>query len=386
MDSRMGTPLSTFESTFGSEKPDDYSDKYSLESDASRSTPASSENAHDLEAQSLLEQDGVKEQDPAHSTPTSQPDQAAPERRTALSTKLIYLGAYFLLNLTLTVSNKAIMTNVRFPWLLTTMHASATSLGCFALMGLGYLEVKRLTTRETLVLTAFSFLFTLNIAISNVSLAAVSVPFHQILRSTCPVATILIYKVVYARGYSTQTYLSMIPLILGVALATAGDYYATLVGFLLTALGVVLAAVKTVATNRLITGQFSPLEVLLLMSPLAAIQCVVYAFAAGEVAAVRIAIADGAFSSPMLGGGLLVNACMAFVLNIVSFQTNKVAGALTISVCGNVKQALTILLGIVLFHVHVGMLNAFGMLVTLGGAAYYSKVELDTKRSKSAKG
>jgi hypothetical protein len=70
-------------------------------------------------------------------------------------------------------------------------------------------------------------------------------------------------------------------------------------------------------------------------------------------------------------------------LNIVSFQTNKVAGALTISVCGNVKQALTILLGIVLFHVQVGALNAFGMLVTLAGAAWYSKVELDNKKNKS---
>jgi len=253
-------------------------------------------------------------------------------------------------------------------------------------MGMGYLEVKRLNTRETAVLTAFSFLFTLNIAISNVSLAAVSVPFHQIMRSLCPIATILIYRVVYQRTYSTMTYWSMVPLITGVALATAGDYYATLTGFLLTALGVILASIKTVATNRLITGKFSPMEVLLLMSPLAATQCVVYAFATGEVAAVRVAIAEGAFSSPWLGFGLVANACIAFALNIVSFQTNKVAGALTISVCGNVKQALTILLGIVLFHVHVGLLNAVGMLVTLCGAAFYSKVELDNKRSKSQSG
>lgn len=251
------------------------------------------------------------------------------------------------------------------------------------MMGLGYLKVKRLTARESAVLTAFSFLFTLNIAISNVSLDAVSVPFHQILRSTCPIATILIYRWVYGRTYSNETYLSMIPLILGVGLATAGDYYATMAGFLLTALGVVLAAVKTVATNRLITGAFAPMEVLLLMSPLAATQCVVYAFMTGEVYQFRAALAEGAFASRTFGVGLVANACIAFALNIVSFQTNKVAGALTISVCGNVKQALTILLGIVLFAVPVGRLNALGMLVTIAGAAYYSKVELDNKRAKA---
>ncbi|KAK3628264.1 hypothetical protein LTR22_022430 [Elasticomyces elasticus] len=327
MESRMSTPLSQSDS---SEKFDDYSEKMSSESDHSKMSPVDS--PRDLEAQAFL---GDANQTEAGSTV---PQQVAHEHRTSFSTKLAFLVVYFFLNLTLTVSNKAILGSVRFPWLLTTLHASATSIGCFALMGMGYLEVKRLNTRETLV---------------------------------------------YGRTYSKETYISMIPLILGVALATAGDYYATLIGFLLTALGVVLAAIKTVATNRLITGKFSPMEVLLLMSPLAAMQCAVYAFANGEVAAVRIAIADGAFSSPMLGYGLAANACIAFALNIVSFQTNKVAGALTISVCGNVKQALTIMLGIVLFHVHVGLVNGFGMIVTLGGAAYYSKVELDTKRSKS---
>lgn len=266
------------------------------------------------------------------------------------------------------------------------MHASATSIGCFAMMGFGYLKVKRLTARESAVLTAFSFLFTLNIAISNVSLDAVSVPFHQIMRSTCPVVTILIYRAVYGRTYSTQTYLSMMPLIFGVVLATAGDYYATLTGFLLTLLGVVLASVKTVATNRLITGSFSPMEVLLLMSPLAATQCVVYAFMTGEVYQFRVALAEGALSSSTLGAGLFANACIAFLLNIVSFQTNKVAGALTISVCGNVKQALTIMLGIFLFNVRVGVMNAAGMVVTIAGAAYYSKVELDNKRAKAQSG
>merc|ERR1712014_515943 len=168
--------------------------------------------------------------------------------------KLLFLAAWFFFNLALTISNKAVLGKAKFPWLLTTLHASATSIGCFGLMGLGMVKLTALSTRENLILLAFSVLFTVNIAISNVSLAMVSVPLHQIMRSTCPVVTILIYRTLYNRSYSTPTYLSMIPLIFGVGLATAGDYYCTLIGFLLTALGVILAAVKTVATNRLMTG------------------------------------------------------------------------------------------------------------------------------------
>lgn len=131
------------------------------------------------------------------------------------------------------------------------------------MLGFGAIKLTQLGTRENLILVAFSFLFTINIAVSNLSLAMVSVPFHQIMRSTCPVVTILIYRIAYGRTYSTQTYITMIPLIFGVALSTAGDYYFTVIGFSMTLLGVVLASVKTVATNRLMTGslKLSALEV-----------------------------------------------------------------------------------------------------------------------------
>lgn len=251
------------------------------------------------------------------------------------------------------------------------------------MLGFGAIKLTDLGTRENLVLLAFSFLFTINIAISNVSLAMVSVPFHQIMRSTCPVVTILIYRVLYGRHYSTQTYLTMIPLIFGVGLSTAGDYYFTLAGFLMTGLGVILASVKTVATNRLMTGplKLPALELLLRMSPLAAVQCVIYAFMTGEAEQFRNSYLRGDFSKTF-GAALFVNAVTAFCLNIVGFQANKMAGALTITVCGNLKQALTIGLGIILFHVDVGITNAVGMLITIAGAVWYSKVELDNKRSK----
>lgn len=65
--------------------------------------------------------------------------------------------------------------------------------------------------------------------------------------------TICIYRFMYNRTYSTQTYLSLVPIICGVGLATFGDYYFTIMGFLLTFLGVVLASVKTV-TSKLVRG------------------------------------------------------------------------------------------------------------------------------------
>lgn len=124
------------------------------------------------------------------------------------------------------------------------------------------------------------------------------------------------------------------------------------------------------------------LEILLRMSPLAALQSIIFSAATGELSSFLQFHADGHFSRATMYA-LAGNGLLAFLLNITSFQTNKLAGALTISVCGNIKQCLTILLGIVLFNVKVGPLNGAGMFVALAGAAWYSKVELSSKMKKN---
>ncbi|KAF4631336.1 hypothetical protein G7Y89_g6793 [Cudoniella acicularis] len=195
------------------------------------------------------------------------------------------------------------------------------------------------------------------------------------MRSTTPIFTILIYRIRFNRSYSTKVYISLIPIVLGVGLATYGDYYFTVIGFILTLLGVVLAAVKTVVTNRIMTGPLalSPLEILFRMSPLAFIQALTYSHLTGELSSFCDCLTSSFFRESLiittsstavlsiiphlplpsyqLTLALLGNGLLAFVLNISSFATNKNAGALTITVCGNVKQCLTILLGIVIFGV-----------------------------------
>ena len=220
----------------------------------------------------------------------------------------------------------------------------------------------------------------------------VSMPFHQILRSTTPIFTILIYRLRYNRSYSSKTYFSLIPIVLGVGLATYGDYYFTPTGFLLTLLGVVLAAIKTVVTNRVMTGslKLSPLEVLFRMSPLAFIQALIYSYVSGELAALNISLASLAssnFIAQILPNrrtalALLGNGFLAFVLNIASFSANKNTGALTMTVCGNVKQCLTVLLGILVFGVKVGWVNGVGMVIALVGAWWYGVLEVGSRMRK----
>ncbi|CAO3606996.1 unnamed protein product [Cunninghamella echinulata] len=235
-----------------------------------------------------------------------------------------------------------------------------------------------------MVMLMFSVLYTINIAISNVSLNLVNVAFHQVVRSMTPVFTVIISIAFLQKSYSRMIYLSLCPVVLGVGFATIGEFDYTVIGFLLTVLGTILAAVKTIVTNRVQVGRLKlhPLDLLLRMSPLAFIQCVFYAYATGELERVR------EFSSTNmtfhLATGLLINGILAFALNIVSFTANKKTSALTMTVAGNVKQVLSIILAVIIFKVNINMTNAFGILLTLVGGAWYGNVELSEKVKANA--
>ncbi|CAL3966825.1 unnamed protein product [Diplocarpon coronariae] len=311
------------------------------------------------------------------------PETVPLEYSTPLSMKLFYLGTYLLLNLSLTIHSKMLLGKFHYPFLLTAFHTGTTSVGCYILMLRGYIKPTVLSLQDNLVIVAFSILCTINIAISNVSLALVSVAFHQIVRSTAPVFTILIYKLFFGRSYSLPTYLCCIPIIIGVSMVAYGEFDFTAWGFTLTTFGVILAALKTVISNRLMTGTLSlpPLELLLRISPLAAFQSLVYAMLTGEGSGFKQFVVDGSLT-PGWTAALISNSCIAFVLNISSFSTNKVAGALTMTICGNLKQVLTVLLGIIIFNVEIGVFNGTGMIIAIVGGAIYSQVELGNKLRK----
>ena len=114
------------------------------------------------------------------------------------------------------------------------------------------------------------------------------------------------------------------------------------------------------------------------MSPLACIQSLLYASATGELAALQGAGLTSKTLAAVVGNGGL-----AFVLNVVSFTTNKMVGALSMTVAGNVKQCLSVVVGVWVFRVKVGWLNGTGIVVALVGGAWYASIEAARKKRRA---
>ncbi|KAI9006958.1 triose-phosphate transporter family-domain-containing protein [Hyaloraphidium curvatum] len=301
---------------------------------------------------------------------------------------------YFLVNLGITIHNKVVLATLgfRFPWLLTAVHSATTFMGAISLIPLGVFQPSnKLTTADQVTLAGFSVLYTVNIAVSNISLGMVSLPFHQIVRAMGPAVTVILELLVYGKSRSRRVYLTLVPVCLGVALSSAGDLEFTWMGAAMTVFGVILACWKQLVTNQLLVGplKLHPLDLLWRMSLLSAIQCAAISQLNGETQRLtgymdKLSSGGMPFDWSTFTFHMTTNAVLAFLINYVSFAAAAIIGPLAISVAANVKQVMVIILSIFMFGFRMTPLNAIGVPVTLLGGMLYSRESAAEKAAAAA--
>lgn len=306
---------------------------------------------------------------------------------TSFREKSVWMVLYFSLSLVLTIQNKWVMSRFSYPYVLTGVHALCNSVGILGLILLGKFKPVSLTRRQASNLFLFSILYAVNIAVSNASLNLVTVPVHQVVRSLTPIMVVLLSLVVLHQRFALRTYLCLGTVTFGVAIATYGNYGLTVYGLLLTLLGALLAAIKTLTATSMLKApagtKLSPLDILFFMSPLAVVHMVVFAFASGEATKVYELICGLHGTESVPYKHLFYNGLIAFALNVVSFTANKKTGPVAVSVAANIKQVLSIVLAIFVFDLHVAPFNACGILITLSAGVWYAQIEFSAKKEKA---
>ena len=291
----------------------------------------------------------------------------------------------------MTLLNKAAFAKVdfRYPYFLSAVHMAVNALGSqFVFWSLerrhnevsdvndkalpstggeswiskvfGNLQRKSLDSKGQRLMVAFSFIFSSNVAIGNVSLQHVSVNFNQVMRSLVPALTIVM-GFALGKPTSVRRQLAVLPVMVGVAMSCFGDMSYTALGFGYTLLCIFLASAKVVASGELLTGshKLHPFDLLGHMAPLAFVQCLFLSIVTGEV--YTIAKRWPTELSPMVNlypfAVVIMSGALSFLFNISSLQTNKLTSPLTLCIAGNVKQVLMIVIATVVFRTEISPLN-----------------------------
>lgn len=282
-----------------------------------------------------------------------------------------------------------------FPIALSLVHMLCSAIGSEIVLRAGAYDMAPLSVGEQVQLLFFSLLFSSNIIVGNSALKYVPVSLVQVVRSVIPGLTLVLSMLVLGKSYASSYYWTILVIVLGVALASAGEVEFHLVGFLLTVLVCFLSSLKSVVSQKFLVGKlnFHPFVLLQRMSWLSAVQMLVFSLAlekAGLEEWWRVNDTDAAegerLNRTQFALLLLANGAMAFLLNYTNFMTTKKTSALTVTVAGNVKHMCTILFSVMMFKNPISLLNGAGTIITLVGAVIYSFLEYNEKARQKARG
>ncbi|KAK5578337.1 hypothetical protein RB653_008007 [Dictyostelium firmibasis] len=299
----------------------------------------------------------------------------------------ISLALWFILNISTLILNKYIYSSLYFyyPITLTAIHMFICWIGSVVVLRvykLIPLVAVQWRSKQSINIIILSILFCSNIVFGNVSLRWVPVSFMQTVKSSVPLFTVILTslffsniggkKVTFTRG----TYLSMIPIVGGVCVASLSEVNFNQAGFIAALASSILSAVFAIVSGLVLTQQMNALNLLYYMSP---ISCAIL-FPLGAFMELEAIINEW----PLYGEGkpiliLLLSGLIAFLLNTFSFLVIKLTSALTYTVSGNLKVVLSISISILIFKNETNFFNVLGCAIATMGVIWYSNIKYEEK-------
>ncbi|KAJ4306504.1 hypothetical protein N0V88_001307 [Collariella sp. IMI 366227] len=287
---------------------------------------------------------------------------------------IFYIASWvFFSNLTI-LFNKWMIDGRGYPVILTCWHLIFATIATQVLAR----TTKLLDGRKTVKMTGRTYLraivpigllYSASLVCSNQVYLYLSVAFIQMLKAAAPVAVLLTSWAWGVEEPSLKRFLNILLIVAGVALASFGEIDFSLTGFLFQLGGIVFEAVRLVMIQVLLSGdtqKMDPLVSLYYYAPVCAVMNVIIAIGSEANSFNPADLAKAGY------GLLLLNAIVAFMLNVSSvFLIGKTSG-LVMTLTGILKNILLVIISVLIWHTTISWLQFLGYAIALSGLVYYS--------------
>ncbi|KAK3995619.1 triose-phosphate transporter family-domain-containing protein [Cladorrhinum sp. PSN332] len=239
----------------------------------------------------------------------------------------------------------------------------------------GRKKVKMTGRTYVRAIVPIGLLYSASLVCSNMVYMYLSVAFIQMLKAAAPVAVLLTAWTWGVEEPSLKRFLNILIIVFGVSLASLGEIDFSFVGFMFQVGGIVFEAMRLIMIQVLLSGSDESDESVKKMDPLVSLYYYAPVCAVMNIA-IAVASEAGRFDWADLQrvgmGLLLLNALVAFLLNVSSvFLIGKTSG-LVMTLTGILKNILLVVVAVMIWHTSITALQAFGYSIALAGLLYYS--------------
>lgn len=245
--------------------------------------------------------------------------------------------------------------------------------------------------------------------LSSDAMSRIPVSLVHTIKGLSPLLTVLAYRVFFRIHYSIPTYLSLIPLTLGVIMACSADFSANFMGLLCAFGSAILFVTQNIVSKKIFTeaaqaeadgtppNRFTKpdkLNLLCYSSGLAFIFTFpLWFWSEGfhllsdflQDASVDLSNRPGSLDHGRLALEFVFNGTFHFGQNIVAFVLLSVISPVTYSVASLIKRVFVIAFAIVWFGNHMTRIQGFGIALTFLGLYLYDRTSDATKADRRAR-
>jgi len=222
--------------------------------------------------------------------------------------------------------------------------------------------------------------------LGHISVGKIALSFHHLIKASQPIFVVFLSRLTLNESYHISTYLSLIPIIIGVCLASLTEFHFDQIGFYTGFLSTIISVCQTIYSKFLFTSVLLDFwNVQFYISTLSAILlgpfCIVYESLPIWLnldSELNNAHFDGVHATILL----LISVFTYYIHNVLAFQLVSKVATLTYAIAGVTKRILLIVGSVIYFANPVSGLNALGIALAILGVGLYHYTKFESKHHK----
>eukprot|EP00775_Hariotina_reticulata_P002946 gene2946-3231_t len=296
-----------------------------------------------------------------------------------------FITLWYALNVYFNLLNKSIFKYFPFPYTVSTVHVIVGTVYCVAvyILGLRSWSFGRLVTKDEFgKIFGPAFMHAIGHIAANISFAAVAISLTHTVKTLEPAFNVILSRLILGEATPVPVMLTLIPIMFGVGLASAGELSFNWTGFLSAMLSNLTFGFRAVWGKAAMTKTLDSTAVYAYTTLISMIVCLPFAIGmeggllqAGAAAAIQ-KVGETRFYTDLFMVGLLYH-----LYNQFAFNTLQRVSPVSHGVCNVVKRVVIIFSSVIFFHQTLTQQALIGTVIALIGTWMYTEASSKHKKA-----